>query len=60
MLSEIDQIDMEIHNIHDQCYQANCTECVATCPLSIQIEELKQKRFNLEVAIQCDDNWTEY
>jgi len=60
MSNEIDQINMEIHNIHNQCYQADCIECIESCPLHIQIEELKQKRFNFEVAIQCDDNWTEY
>ena len=60
MLSEIQQINNEIHNIHDQCYQANCIECNPSCPLSIQIEKLKQERFNLVVAIQCDDQWTDY
>ena len=59
-MNEIDEIDRQIHAIHDQCYQADCKECISSCSLSIEIEKLKKKRFNIEVAIQLDDNWTEY
>lgn len=59
MSKEIQQIDAEIHNIHDQCYQAGCTECKPSCTLSKEIEKLKQRRLNVEVAIQCNDQWTE-
>lgn len=59
ILNELQQIDTEIHNIHDQCYRANCKKCNTSCPLSEQIEKLKRKRLNLEVSIQCDDQWAE-
>lgn len=59
-MNEIDDINNQIHAIHDQCYQADCKECISSCHLSQEIERLKKQRYNLEVAIQCDDNWTEY
>lgn len=59
MSKEIQQIDAEIHNIHDQCYQANCTKCISSCTLSKEIDILKKQRVNAEVAMQCDDQGVE-